>query len=154
VAAVSDASPLIALDYLAQLELLPKLLGGEVLIPPAVAREFTGTEWRRSPLPKWVAIRELKQPIAERILQASLGAGESEGLALATETAAELILLDDKAARHLATALGLRVVGTLGLLLRAKNAGLGDPAEARPIAGPPFHVTPRLYEAVLREAGE
>ena len=67
---VSDASPLIALDCLAELELLPKLLGGEVLIPPAVAREFSAAEWRKSQLPEWVALRELKQPIAERILQA------------------------------------------------------------------------------------
>jgi uncharacterized protein len=147
---------LIALDYLAELELLPKPLGGEVLIPPAVAREPICAKWRKSRLPKWVAIRELKQPIAERIIRASLGAGGSEGLALAAETAAELILLDDKAARRLATALGMRVMGALGLLLRAKSAGLIP--EIRPkldqLRALPFHLTPRLYDALLRDAGE
>ena len=88
--AVSDASPLIALDYLGELELLPQVLAGEILISPAVAQEFSGAGWRRSQLPECVVVRELKQPVPETILRASLGAGESEGLALAIETAAEL----------------------------------------------------------------
>jgi len=107
-------------------------------------------------LPGWIAVRELRQPIGARILRASLGPGESEALALALEVDAELILLDDKAARRLASSLGLSVIGILGVLLKAKRAGLIP--EIRPrldlLRTLPFHIGPRLHEAVLRESGE
>lgn len=57
------------------------------------------------------------------VLQSALGAGESETIAVALEVEADLILLDDKAARRLASPLGLPLRGTLGLLLKAKELG-------------------------------
>jgi hypothetical protein len=151
---VSDASPLIALDYLGELELIPRLLGSRLTIPPAVARELF-TSQRRS-LPAWATVRGVNQPIAERILRASLGAGESEALALALEVNAELVLVDDKAARRTASALGLPVMGLLGLLLRAKSAGLIPELRTKldQLLALPFHIAPRLYESALRDAGE
>ena len=148
---VSNTSPLIALKHLGDLDLIPTLFGGGLLIPPAVAREFGAGR-----LPDWVEVRTLQDPIGPKILQASLGAGESEALALALETRADLILLDDKAARRLAMALRLPLMGTLGLLLKAKEAGLTG--EIRPkleaLSALPFHIAPKLYEAVLSAAQE
>lgn len=69
---------------------------------------------------------------------------------------ADLVLLDDKAARRLATVLHLPLMGTLGLLLKAKEAGLI--LSVRPkldaLQKLPFHIAPRLLQRVLREAGE
>ena len=62
--------------------------------------------------------------MAGDILHASLGAGESEAISLAQEIHANWLLLDERAGRRLAQALGLRVAGTLGLLNRAKEKGL------------------------------
>ena len=126
------------------------MLAGEILIPPAVAREFV------RPLPDWLEVRNLNQPVATQILSASLGQGESEALALALEIRADLILLDDRAARRLATALRIPLLGTLGLLLRAKSAGLIPNVRSRieALRSLPFHIAPRLYEAVLKTAGE
>ena len=121
-----------------------------MLIPPAVAQEFGRS------LPDCVEIRPGRENIGIRILNASLGRGESEALALALEVEADLVLLHDRAARHLAAVLGLSVMGTLGLLLRAKAAGLIS--EIRPsldaLRALPFHISPRLYAGVLASAGE
>ena len=48
-------------------------------------------------------------------LNVSLGIGESETIALATELQADFIILDDLAARKMATKLGLNVRGTLAI---------------------------------------
>jgi hypothetical protein len=148
---VSDASPLIALGQVGELRLLQGLFG-EVVIPPAVAREVApGVA-----LPSWVKTRALQQPVAGEILRASLGAGESEAISLAQELRAEWLLLDELPGRRLAQALGLRVAGTLGLLNRAKEKGLL--AAVRPhveaLVRGGFYATPALVARILREAGE
>jgi predicted nucleic acid-binding protein len=140
----------VALEHLGELHLVPKLLGPLLVIPPAVVGEFGRA------LPEWIEARPLQQTVSAQILNASLGRGESEALALALESKADLIILDDRAARRLATALRLPLVGTLGLLLRAKMIGLIPAVRPRleALRSLPFHVSPRLYESVLRTAGE
>lgn len=148
---VSNASPLIALHQVDELKLLQGLFG-EVHVPPAVAREVEPG----ITLPLWVKTRPLQQPMAGEVLRASLGPGESEAISLAQEIRAEWLLLDERAARRLAQALGLRVAGTLGLLNRAKEKGflaaVRPPIEALLRAG--FHASPALVERILSEAGE
>ena len=95
---VSNTSPLVALEHLDELRLIPSVLGVPLLIPPAVAREFGNA------FPNWIETRSLNKGVATQILKASLGDGESEAIALALETKADLILLDDRAAKRLATA--------------------------------------------------
>jgi predicted nucleic acid-binding protein len=57
-------------------------------------------------------------------LPVDLGAGEREAIALALETAADLVVLDDQAGRRLARARGLQVTGTVGVLVEARARGL------------------------------
>jgi predicted nucleic acid-binding protein len=148
---VSNASPLIALEQVGQLQLLEQLFG-TVRIPPAVASEVA----RTVSLPAWIEERALAQPVGPRILGASLGPGESEAISLALETEARLLLLDERPARRLAQALRLPVMGTLGILLAAKRRRLLT--ALRPcldgLLQHDFRVAPRLYEDVLRAAGE
>jgi hypothetical protein len=148
---VSNSSALIAFDQIGRLELLQALFG-QILIPPAVKAETEPTVV----LPQWVIERPLSQPIPPRILNASLGAGESEAISLALETGAERIILDERTARRLAGALGLSVIGTLGLLLVAKEAGLLT--AVRPaldaLVGHGFRISTSLYEHLLARAGE
>ena len=148
---VADASPLIALDHLGHLDLLRELFG-TVLIPPAVAREASSLHT----LPDFISVRALGQPVAARVLAASLGPGEREAMSLAIETSARWVILDDRPARRLAEALGMPVIGTLGVLTTAKRRGLL--AAVRPCldslndAG--FRISVPLYERILAEAGE
>lgn len=151
-AVVADTSPLIALHQIGHLSVL-KSLFVEVQIPPAVAREAT----RSLPeLPSWITTRKLTQPIGSEVLRASLGRGESEALALALEVKAEVVIVDDRPARRLALGLGLPVVGTMGILLRAKRTDFIP--SVRPLLEKlldvGFRLSPAIREKVLTDAGE
>jgi predicted nucleic acid-binding protein len=150
-AVVADASPLIALQQIGQLQLL-RALFTEIVVPPAVAREIQPSV---APVP-WIVERASTQSIAPLVLRASLGPGESEALGLALEIRARYLLVDERAARRTAEALGLHVVGTLGILLAAKRKGLVT--EVRPLVDDlirhGFWVAPRLVKRVLSAAGE
>lgn len=148
---VANSSPLIALEQLELLDLLGKIFS-RVLVPPAVVREVAPTV----ALPKWIIEQDLSQTIGSQILSASLGAGESEALSLALELKASLLILDERPARRLAGALGVPVIGTLGLLLKAKSLALI--AELKPhlevLLEQDFWISPALYKQVLKSAGE
>jgi uncharacterized protein len=148
---VADASPLIALQQIGELRLL-RAVFTELIVPPAVAREILPSV----PPAPWIVERPLTQPIASLVLRANLGAGEGEALSLAAEIRADRLLLDERAARRVAEALGLSVVGTLGVLLAAKRRGLV--AEVRPLIDElvrqGFWVAPRLVKQALLAAGE
>lgn len=153
---VSNTGPLIALAQVRQIELLRHLFG-MVVLPPAVrveaqdeltASALTGADWLVSRAPQ--------DAFAVRLLQETLGAGESEAIVLAQEVSADWLLLDDLAARRKAEAVGLRVVGTLGPLLMGKLAGhipavkpvLDELRQAH------FHMSAELSALVLQQAHE
>lgn len=149
---ISNASPLIALEQIGQLGLLYALFK-HVAVPSAVVEEIEPT---LPQLPSWITPYPLEQPVGARILQASLGAGESEAISLALEHHADRVLLDERQARRLAQLLGLRVTGTLGILLAAKQRGLIK--EIKPalqaLLKHNFRISDTLLEYVLRSAGE
>lgn len=148
---VSNSSPLIGLTQIQQLNLLENLFGN-VLIPTAVASEIT----QSVKIPAWISIKPLSQPIATQILATALGAGESEAISLTLEMGADLVILDDRAARRLAQSLGLNVIGILGVLLAAKNHNFIT--TVRPhldnLKNYNFHLAPDLYQKILLDAGE
>jgi predicted nucleic acid-binding protein len=147
----SNASPLIALAQIGHLDLLEGLFSA-VLIPPAVAREIAPTVI----LPAWVSERALAQSIGPQILRTALGPGESEAISLALEIGAQWVILDERPARRLAQALGLPVIGTLGVLLASERRGFLS--AVRPcvdaLVNFGFHISPGLYDLGLADAGE
>jgi uncharacterized protein len=157
---VTDTSPLIFLAKLDRLDLLRK--GAEqVLAPPAVLREIVEQddeatiqieEARRT----WLQVRPVKDLRLSTVLKRELGDGEAEAIALALETNAARIVLDDLDARRLANQLGLKPVGTLGLLLAAKLRGEIPSlrVEIDRLRRGGFRATPALVEQILRSAGE
>jgi hypothetical protein len=118
--AVADSSSLIHLEKIGQLALLESLFG-KVAIPQAVADEVKRT---LPELPSWIPIRRLSRTIPSTIARRSLGAGESEAMALALELRIPRVILDDLTARTFGRALGLEVVGTGAVLYLAKMRGL------------------------------
>jgi predicted nucleic acid-binding protein len=83
--------------------------------------------------------------------------GEAETIALALELEAGLVLLDEQAGRYAAQHFNLRVMGTVGLLVRAKNLGLIDEVRShldalRQQAG--FYLSEAVYQHALSLTGE
>jgi hypothetical protein len=156
---ICNTSPI---QYLYQVELLHVLpaLAGQIVIPPAVAEELSTGRLAGVSLPDpttldWVTIRRPTSAAAVPLVT-DLGPGEAEVLMLALEARDAIVVLDDALARRAAAMLGLRVTGTLGLLLDAKRAGL-IPAIA-PILDQlhalRFRLASHTRSAVLALAGE
>lgn len=148
---ISNASPLIALEQIGQLRLLKQLFNS-VVVPPAVVREVSVSVT----LPDWIAEQALSQAVGPRILRATLGDGESEAISLALEVQARLLILDDRPARRLAQALGLSLIGTLGVLLAAKQRNFLT--VIRPsldaLLQHDFRIASALYDQILLDARE
>lgn len=72
----------------------------------------------------WVQLVQPSQSNLANLPTNRLGKGEQSVLAYAQANNLPIVGLDDRQARELAFKLGLRVVGTVGLLLRAKERGL------------------------------
>jgi uncharacterized protein len=90
-------------------------------------------------------------------LESALDFGEACVIELAIQNPGAEIILDEKKARLLATTVyGLDVLGTGGLLLRAKRRGVV--AKIRPlltdIRAKGYFVSDRLFDGLVRAAGE
>ena len=106
--------------------------------------------------PAWIRVQAVRQPLAPATLQVPLDDGERAAISLALEVGAQWLILDDYPARRLAVALGLPVVGTLGILIKAKQKGL-LPAirpQIKALLQANFYITPALYQHALALAGE
>ncbi len=157
---VSDTSPLRALAHLGLLGLLQGLYG-QLHVPPAVERELLHPP---PALPvvdvrqlSFVSVQAPQQLGPVQHFRPALDPGESEALALAVELQAHSILIDERQGRARAKQLGLTPLGTLGTLVRAKQAGLIT--AVRPLMDRleneiKFFISPQLRADVLRRAGE
>ncbi|WP_295426671.1 DUF3368 domain-containing protein, partial [uncultured Thiodictyon sp.] len=156
---ICNTSPLQYLHQIGQLDLLPRLVG-RVIVPTTVAEELS--DGRRLgcdlPVPEDLAWIDLRPPPHVRLLRlvAALGPGETGVLALALDCRDPVVILDDALARRHASLLGLRLTGTLGILLDAKRAGLI--ASVTPLIDElqrrGFRLSHPTRCAVLRAAGE
>lgn len=158
---VSNTSPLLNLSITGHLDLV-RTQFGRVLIPPGVFDELhvhssrPGSEaLRRAVDQEWIEVKNVSGRPLVRTLQHTLDRGEAEAIALAVETDASMILLDEQDGRRRARALGMQVTGAIGVLIRAYEASnlssLRDALDQlEEDAG--FWIAPALRERVLREA--
>lgn len=124
---VVNASPLILLGKIGRLDLLEKL-APTFIIPAAVSLELlAGPD--HDPAKTWIkglgighVVPDVSAP--PQILAWDLGAGETAVLAIALSRTDCICVLDDRAARTCAEVFQLPVIGTLGILLKAKDGGL------------------------------
>ncbi|MEL6779658.1 MAG: DUF3368 domain-containing protein [Cyanobacteria bacterium J06597_16] len=158
-AIIADSSPLISLAIIGQIDLLPQLYPS-VLLPPAVWDEVT---IQGAGLPgaqvvseaTWLTI-QAPDPLALEPLSILVDRGEAEVIALAQQTPNSIVLLDDAQARRVAERLGIRKIGTLGILRRAKKGGLIDEVKGyiQQLRRQGIYIRPSLVDAVLRDVGE
>lgn len=123
---IADSSPLIALAFIDQLNLLTELFE-KVIITKAVFDEITQKDKPQSKKlenffkNKVVAV---DNQIAVSILNKEIDLGEAESIILALEKKIKTVLIDDLKARKYASLEGLNVIGSLGVLLKAKQKRL------------------------------
>ncbi len=120
---ISNSSPLIALSTLEKLDIL-KTLFGNIIIPEAVYDEVFTRGFDKVSVPGFLAIEKISDKNLMVSLEMQIGYGESEVIALALESKITRVLIDDKQARKIAENLGLKVMGTLGVLILAKEKQL------------------------------
>ena len=124
---IADSSSFVVLIAIGHLEVLPALFG-RIIVPPAVAAELASpkrTEAVRAFIAAPPAWLEIRTPAAIESI-AGLHDGESAAIALAAELKADRLIIDEARGRQAAVARHVRVVGTVGVLELAAEAGLID----------------------------
>lgn len=109
---IADASCLIVLENIRELSLLQKLFN-EVFITTEVKDE-AGFE-----LPDWVRVRNPQNTTLKNTLSLILDTGEAGAITLAMEFENSLLIIDEKKGRRVAAQLGLKIIGTFGVILKA-----------------------------------
>jgi uncharacterized protein len=148
---VSNSSPLIALEQIGRMDLLQGLFT-EIFIPDAVASEVASTVRPRP----WIRQQALRRPLLPQTQTAALGLGEREAICLAVEMRASAIILDDDPARRTASDLELRIIGTAGILLLAKERHLIKSVKPSldALVDHRFFLSRTVYDLILNRAGE
>lgn len=113
---ISDTSCLIVLSKIDELIILKKLYN-ELIVTPEIAREFGEN------LPNWISQKAVNDIQKQDILEIEVDKGEASAIALSLEIGADLLIVDDFKARQVSKKLGLKITGTLGILVKAKLDG-------------------------------
>jgi predicted nucleic acid-binding protein len=155
---VSDTSPITNLLQVGRLNLLQYTFG-QVVMPQTVYDELCELPHQKLAIDgeTWLTVQSSHQLDFVAMLKEELDAGEAEAIALALEIKADYLIIDERKGRNKAEALGLRIVGLLGVLVQAKQAGhlmAVEPVlnELRNEAG--FRIHPMLHRRILEIAGE
>lgn len=157
---ICDTSIWLYSGRIKQTHLLPKLYSS-IYTTETVCWELDNGRLLRSDIPDprqfpWVHIVQPEPHTISLLPVNRLGPGERSVLAYAQTHKLHVVGLDDRQARHLARQLGLHVVGTIGLLLQAKDAGFV--LAVRPLleqlsqAG--FYISDELFAYALTKAKE
>ncbi len=130
---VVNSSPLIVLGKAGLLELLAEL-AGSLIVPMAVFHEVTVRKAEASLMAflEHSSRVQIKPNVEHRpeILAWDLGSGESQAISMAALMGAERVVLDDLEARRCANSLNISVIGSLGIVVKAKQKGLISEAKA------------------------
>lgn len=158
---ISDTTTISNLFHIDKLWLLEKLYS-QVAIPQAVFDELEKTDRNGKRVHtlknvNWINILSVKDKDLVSVLMLTLDKGEAEAIALAQETHADLLIIDEIKGRKYAKQLKLKIIGLIGILLLAKEEKLIENVtevlvELRVKAG--FWVSDRLFETVSKLANE
>jgi len=154
---VADASPLVALATCDGLEILDQLFG-EIKVSQAVWDEVTvANKPGAEKLTRYLQDKIYPFNLDDFIIGGSmLDIGELTAIALYKKLDANYLLIDEKAGRRVAKANSIKVVGSLGVLIMAKQKGL------IPVIKPyidilkesKVHFSGNLLNSVLQKVGE
>jgi predicted nucleic acid-binding protein len=158
---VSNTTPLIGLACIDRFDLLRQLFGtlhvARAVYAEAVIEGREGGGARREvTAAKWIQVLDVQDRLAVEILLDEMDIGEAETIVLARELGADWVLMDEKKGRRKLAQLGIDKIGTVGILLKAKEIGLlsviRPEIERLRVQG--FSLSHSVVEAVLQQAGE
>ena len=158
---VSNTTPLIGLASIQRFDLLRQLFN-ELYIPQAVYDEAVvagheaGGAKQEVSIVTWIRTVSVKDRLAVEVLLDELDLGEAETIVLAREMGADWVLMDEKKGRRKLTQLGIKKIGTVGILLKAKQVGLLSviQPELDRLRRQGFSISQAVIDAVLRQANE
>lgn len=140
---VSDTSPINYLTLIGHEALLQSLFA-EIIIPASVFDELSHPgapvqiQHLLSARPAWLRIVEPAPDSGSRL--GHLDHGERDAILLGIEMQSDLVLMDEAPGREAAQAIGLRVIGTIGVLERFARAWLmarkPRPSSGLPVSAP------------------
>ena len=163
--AIVNSSPLIYLGKLGLLDLLQRLFD-QVFTVGTVKVEVLDTSESeyatlQSAFSDWLTVSEVPEsPLAGKLNEMGLHQGEVDALVLAyhikKQKSDSVIVIDDLAARNVARTLGLRMTGTIGIILSATKKGILSKKESHAkvrslVEETTFHMSAALYSRVLSE---
>jgi|SRR5690606_23442610 len=143
---IADTSCLIILQKINRLMILKDIFQ-TISITREVAEEYGET------LPDWIKIEKPENDRTKKILEMELDKGEASAIALGLEYNDVLLLIDEKKGRRVARNLGLTIMGTLGILVKAKEQGIitSLKAEIRKLQDSKFRIADELIEEILKK---
>lgn len=158
---VSDTTPLIGLASIGRLELLLELFG-EVYIPQAVYDETVirgheeGIAKQAVSSADWIRVVEAQDRLAVDVLLDEMDLGEVETIILAKEMNADWVLMDERKGRRKLSQLNIPKIGTIGILLKAKQLGLIPTLkpEIERLQKSGFGIAQAIVGEVLNQTGE
>ena len=150
---ISDTSVITNLIQLEEIEILKKLFE-EIIIPPAVNEEIYQIPSQKPIIEStpWIKTIPVKDKDLFNKLLDQLDKGEAEAIALSVELKADLLLIDEKKGRKIATEYGIKITGLIGILIEAKHAKIINkvkPLLDKLIYEIGFRINPKLYNRVL-----
>jgi predicted nucleic acid-binding protein len=157
---ISDTSVISGLIKIQQLTLLKQIFS-EIILSPAVRSELDELQrfgYDLSVLNQvdWITERIPSDSGLISKFEEVLDRGEAEAIALAKESKADFLLLDEKKGRRIAEEEGLTVIGSIGILIRAKQLQILP--KVKPMLDDlikhNFRISTALYQAALKKAGE
>lgn len=122
---VSNTTPIITLLTISKLELLQQIYE-KIIIPKGVYEEIE--QGKEKPFytdlskVEWITIKSINDREPIKYLR-DLDKGEAEVIVLANELKADLVIIDERLGREFSEYFNLRVTGTIGVLLKAKELG-------------------------------
>ncbi|MDJ1179718.1 DUF3368 domain-containing protein [Roseofilum sp. BLCC_M91] len=149
---VSDTSPINYLLLIGQIDLLPSLFE-QIIIPDGVRDEMQDSsapavvrQWSANP-PSWLTIQVVSR--LDETLN-SLDRGEQAAISIAQTLPADLLIIDERLGRRIASDRKIPVIGTLGILDEAAHQGLVELSEAIALLQQTnFRISRRIIQTLL-----
>jgi predicted nucleic acid-binding protein len=154
---VADCSALIALSVCNSLNLLEHLFDS-VVVPEAVYNEATQSNKKEAHALKAFLQGKVRQVDLQAyvFLDAFADMGETEAMLLYKQISADKLLIDDRRGRKVAKINRISTIGSLGVLLAAKEKGLVEYVSPLllQIENSDIYLSQKLIATVLELAGE